>query len=327
MAVTSTGEPSVVRTRFATRDADAAHEFLSGRYVEHRVLTSARTESLRLDVTGRAAGRIALSQVRHSAGMTVTTEPLDYLLFVIIADGVLEVEARRDLVRVGRGDSLLYPVGIPFSVTWDDFDHHVLSLPRAAVAQTAAAQTGIAPGDLRFESLVPVSPAMLRYWRATVGVVNRELAAPDSALAHPLVQATTVSMLAAAALTSFPNTAMTAAQLPGPGRVAPAALRRAIAYIDAHADRPISVTDIAGAGGVSARALQHAFKQHHDITPLGYLARVRMERAHRDLQAGDATRGDTVTAIANRWGFTNAGRFATLYRQTYGQRPSHTLRT
>jgi transcriptional regulator GlxA family with amidase domain len=195
------------------------------------------------------------------------------------------------------------------------------------VAETAAAQSGIAAGDLRFEAMTPVSPAMTRYWRATVGVVNRELAAPDSALAHPLVQATTLGMLAAAALSAFPNTAMTASQLPGPGRVAPASLRRAVAYIDDHADRPINVTDIAAAAGVSARALQHAFKQHHDTSPLGYLARVRLERAHRDLQTGDPTRGDTVTTIAHRWGFTNPGRFATVYRHSYGQRPSHTLRT
>jgi transcriptional regulator GlxA family with amidase domain len=168
---------------------------------------------------------------------------------------------------------------------------------------------------------------MTRYWRSTVGMVNRELAAPDSALAHSLVQSTTLAMLAAAALSCFPNTAMTAFRQPGPGRVAPAALRRAVAYIDAHADQPITVTEIAAAAGVSARALQHAFKQQHDTSPLGYLARVRLERAHHDLQAGDPARGDSVTTIAQRWGFTNPGRFATAYRHTYRVNPSHTLRT
>jgi AraC-like DNA-binding protein len=324
---TSTDESSIVRTRYSTRNAEAAHEFLRGRYVEHRVVLHRHTEGFRFDLTGRSAGRLGLAHLRHSTGTTVNSEPLDYLIFGVVSEGTFEITAGRDQVQAGRGGALLSPVGTPFCLSWDRFDVHLLTLPLEAVARTAAAQTGIAPGDLRFEALTPVSPSMLRYWRATVGVVNRELAAPDSALAHPLVQASTISMLAAAALTSFPNTAMTAAQLPGPGRVAPAAVRRAVAYIDAHADQPVSVTDIADAGGVSARALQHAFKQHHDTTPLGYLTRVRLERAHRDLQAGDATRGDTVTAIANQWGFTNAGRFATLYRQAYGQRPSHTLRT
>lgn len=37
--------------------------------------------------------------------------------------------------------------------------------------------------------------------------------------------------------------------------------------------------------------------------------------------------GDTVGAIALRWGFAKPGRFASAYREAYGQLPSHTLRT
>ncbi len=34
----------------------------------------------------------------------------------------------------------------------------------------------------------------------------------------------------------------------------------------------------------------------------------------------------TVTQIANKWGFAHIGRFATYYRQVYGQSPHATLR-
>jgi AraC-like DNA-binding protein len=40
--------------------------------------------------------------------------------------------------------------------------------------------------------------------------------------------------------------------------------------------------------------------------------------------AGDRRR-DTVSAIAARWGFMHTGRFAILYRQTYGRSPHVTL--
>ena len=329
MAAASAEDSVIVSTRYGTDDAAAAHEYLANRYAGHTVLSyGGPLETFRFGHTGRVAGRIGMAQLRHSAGFTATSDPLDYLLFAAISTGGVELSTGRDQLRVGRGDAFVYPLATRFAVSWGHLAvHHMLALPWSAVVATAAAQTGIAPDDLRFEAMTPVSPAMTRYWRSTVGMVNRELSAPDSALGSPLVQAATVSMLAVAALSSFPNTAMTAAQLPGPGRVAPAALRRAVAYIDSHADQPITVADIAGAAGVGARAVQHAFKQHHDTTPLGYLAQVRLERAHRDLQAGDPTRGDTVTAIAHRWGFTNTGRFATRYRRTYGQHPHHTLRT
>jgi AraC-like DNA-binding protein len=315
----------IAGTRCATTDPDAAHEFLTSRYARYQVTVNDR-EAFRFDLIERSAGQISLARMHHSAGGIAQSNPLDSLLFVVGCEGAVEVVAGRERVRSGRGGAWLYPIGTPFSVGWDRFGLVLLSLPLAVVAEQAAAQTGIAAGDLRFEAIIPVSPEMTRFWRTTVGMVNRELAAPDSALAYPLTQASTLTMLGAAALSTFPNTAMTAAQLPGPGQVAPAALRRAVAFIDAHADEPITLTEIAAAAGCSPRSLQHAFKRHHDLSPLGYVARVRLTRAHLDLQAGDPTR-DTVTGIARRWGFTNPGRFAATYHRAYQVNPSHTLRT
>ena len=65
---------------------------------------------------------------------------------------------------------------------------------------------------------------------------------------------------------------------------------------------------------------------HLDLTPLEYLRRVRLDHAHRDLVAADP-RGQTVTAIAYRWGFPSSSRFSHYYRQAYGVTPSRTLRS
>ncbi|GAB7045219.1 hypothetical protein JCM9534A_03450 [Catenuloplanes indicus JCM 9534] len=100
-------------------------------------------------------------------------------------------------------------------------------------------------------------------------------------------------------------------------REVPVTVRRAVACIDAHA----------AAAGVSVRALQAGFRRHMDTTPLGYLRRVRLERAHRDLQAADPTTGATVTVIARGWGFTDLSRFAADYHAAFGRLPRQTLRT
>ncbi|MCD2191783.1 helix-turn-helix domain-containing protein [Actinomycetospora endophytica] len=52
-----------------------------------------------------------------------------------------------------------------------------------------------------------------------------------------------------------------------------------------------------------------------------------MQRAHRDLQAADPTRGDRVATVAQRWGFAHLGRFSLDYRHRYGHSPSETLRS
>jgi len=107
---------------------------------------------------------------------------------------------------------------------------------------------------------------------------------------------------------------------------APASLRRAMTFCDENASQPISVVDVAAAARVSVRTLQDIFRTHAQITPLGYLRRVRLEYAHRDLLAA-AENGTqtTVTDVALRWGFVHLSRFAQLYRDTYGHLPSQAL--
>ncbi|MEV4130686.1 helix-turn-helix domain-containing protein [Dactylosporangium sp. NPDC049742] len=77
---------------------------------------------------------------------------------------------------------------------------------------------------------------------------------------------------------------------------------------------------------MSAHALQYAFARHHQMSPMQYLRRVRLARAHQDLLDVDPTTGATVTAIAARWGFANHSRFTASHHATCGEPPSTTLR-
>jgi transcriptional regulator GlxA family with amidase domain len=76
---------------------------------------------------------------------------------------------------------------------------------------------------------------------------------------------------------------------------------------------------------VSARSLQQGFRSHLDISPMEYLRLVRMRRARQELLDSDPS-SVTVSVVAHRWGFTNAGRFATAHTQRYGESPSEALR-
>jgi transcriptional regulator GlxA family with amidase domain len=106
----------------------------------------------------------------------------------------------------------------------------------------------------------------------------------------------------------------------------PPLLRRAIVFIHDNAHGDIGLTDIAVAANVTPRSVQYMFRRHLGTTPLEYLRRVRLDCAHRDLQAADPA-VDTVTAIACRWGFTHPGRFSVAYKRVFGTAPSRTLRT
>ena len=82
---------------------------------------------------------------------------------------------------------------------------------------------------------------------------------------------------------------------------------------------------VAAIAGVTGRALTDAFRRHYGTTPLDYLHRVRLERAHaqlREAQPGDRL---TVPGVARRWGWTSPAQFAAAYQQRFGVPPSHTL--
>jgi AraC-like DNA-binding protein len=200
-------------------------------------------------------------------------------------------------------------------------------IPLLSGGRAAQAATGIRPQDLRFGSILPVSAAAQRQWQQVTTFVHQSLAGPGSMADHPLVRTELIGMVAAAALTVFPNTTMTLDYLPGPGYAPPGQMRRAAGFVDAYADEPLTLDQIAVVAGVTGRALQYAFRRCYGTTPMGYLRRVRLERAHAQLQAADPADGTTVAAIARQWGWTKASSFSDAYRQRFGVPPSRTLRT
>jgi AraC-like DNA-binding protein len=94
-------------------------------------------------------------------------------------------------------------------------------------------------------------------------------------------------------------------------------------FVDEHLDQPLTLSDLAKAGGLSRRTLQRAFSRRFEMAPLEYVRRQRLERARELLLTGGP--GTTVTNVAGRSGFAHMGRFAREYRAHFGERPSATL--
>jgi transcriptional regulator GlxA family with amidase domain len=133
-------------------------------------------------------------------------------------------------------------------------------------------------------------------------------------------------LLAATLLSTFPNTWITEPHHQDSTDANPTTISRAVAFIETNADLDITMVDIARAAYVTVRAVQLAFRRHLDTTPMAYLRHTRLDRAHNSSRPRNPTDGITVTTIGARWGFADPSRFASLYRRTYGQPPSQTLR-
>ncbi|WP_314175831.1 AraC family transcriptional regulator [Streptomyces winkii] len=313
----------VERSEFSTSDPGEAEVLGREMYGPFQPRYAA-TDDFTFEGRRTSAGEISLDHLTHS-GMTIECAPLGYLMFVFITGGTFTITAGDLESRLGIGDTAVCPVGVPLKVSWDRLGKEAISVPLRAAEEAAAEYVG--GGELNFVGTTPISPAMDRFWRSTAGFVASQLETTDSPLSEPLVYARTLNLLCTAALKTFPNTTMTADYQPGPGTISPSALRRAVGFIEANADQPLTVHKIAAAVAVTPRSLQHGFVRAYGTGALGYLHRVRLERARRDLLGTDPASGATVESVAMRWGFLNLAKFAADYHERYGQPPGRTLRS
>jgi len=88
--------------------------------------------------------------------------------------------------------------------------------------------------------------------------------------------------------------------------------------------RPMSLTEMEEASGLSSRALQYAFRSRFGCSPTEWQRRERLLLARTMLlEAGPDV---SITAFAYRMGFSSSASFAALYRRYFSETPSHTLR-
>lgn len=99
--------------------------------------------------------------------------------------------------------------------------------------------------------------------------------------------------------------------------VPPEALEKALRYLDAHVTEDVSLPQLSAAAGLSTRQLDRQFAAAFGMTPVRYLAQLRMARA-RTLLRGTAR---PITEIAFDCGYADSNYFARVFRKVCGLSP------
>lgn len=322
MTASGGGERQGSREEFLTSDPQEAHAFMRAVYTENTMRITGSQDGFRMRHASTGTDAFSVSTMTHTMAVEHVAQPLGYPLVGRVLQGKIERETDGESLRAGTGDVfLIAQPDRPYTVRWDNVVLQLIQVSPAMLADVA----GVCPGGrLRFTSLTPESPASAGNLTASVDFVASELMASPEAAVSPLLTGGAARLLAGALLTAFPHEAGPGAGTrPGPG--SPATLRRAMEFIEEFAGTDIGAADIATGAHVTLRAVQHAFQRHLGTTPMAYLRRVRLERARQDLLAASPAHA-TVTAIANRWGFSSPSRFTAHYRAAFGELPRDTLR-
>jgi AraC-like DNA-binding protein len=178
--------------------------------------------------------------------------------------------------------------------------------------------------QIEFHPAVSTATGAASSWLGMLRMLAKESFRPESVLARPLVGLPFADSLVRGLLFAADHPhrdAVVADKWP----VASRTVRAAIDIIEAEAHSPLTASTLAARCYVSVRSLQQGFRRDLGMSPMAYLRGVRLRRAHQELRQSDPS-STTVAAVAQRWGFTNFGRFAAAHTARYGETPIATLR-
>lgn len=310
------------REHLRTSDPDAALDLLRGIYRGFE-LTVPASSSYSCDLSVVGDERFSLVSVdQRSSGRAA----LEAQTAFVVGESALPVRVSAGRRVLDTTQPYLHPVA-PAEAVWEArLLLNATQLEERPVRELLAQHYGRDDLPVRFGGTAPVSPERARLWSAA-SAHARAVAADPEMFSSELVRDALFRSLTAALVSAFPSDLLDLPAARDGATATPAAVRRAIAYMEEHLADPISVADIAEAARLSARGLQEAFRRVLGDTPTHYLRRMRLDAARADLQRRERTDGATVAQIARRWGFSHLPRFATYYRETFGESPRDTLDT
>ena len=317
----------VSRVRMVTSEPLESRELLDELYGIGLKLARADDRSTQIILGSVQAGPINLTDVDIPFDGTYDVRGEGRYVFATLLKGTASYRQRQITYPFSRGDTFIAIEPESQARARAQFTRAMtVTMPASLLAEVALQDPDQGAPRLEFRSREPV-PGGARRWRQTVRVVEGMLADYDQS-ASALIMGPASRLLAAVALSAFPNSAVAAAveQPDRDGRDArPETLRRAIADIDANPDLDITITDIARAAYATPRAVQMAFRRppghHADGLPAPGSSPARPPTAPRGRRP---RRSDRHPSRA-RLGFCQRQPVRRLLPRPYGQAPSKTL--
>ena len=328
------GVRSAVVERFDVRSTDPefAHDLLRRTYgADFEVRLSGSTEDFRFELEGAAVPEIAVGRSSYNTAAEMDVPPLvDHFIAATHLSGQARFADDREEIGRGARHAAVDAAGPRVPATSCPTSTSA-SCPCLGGRGGPGGPVGAerAPARPRFTSMAPVSAGAARYWHSVLDHLRNTVLADDEVAATPLVLAEATRSLAIAALLTFPNTALDRLSRgprppAGPSRGGPPPGGGLHRRARRRGDR---------GRGRRRRGPDRGPRTAAHVPPPPGLHAARTAAAGADgsvptptCRQGTRRAGDTVAAIAGRWGFTNPGRFSVQYRQAYGCSPGETLR-
>lgn len=314
-----------------TSDLDVMRNAVSEHFYSHFVdqLDPAKPLATRIDVIH--FGPITVGELSFGSDLRFRFGELGaYHVDVMLSGGLTWRQGRAsDTLEATEAEAAVFqPVGDTVLERWPS-DTRVLAVKvgRDAVeAQLSRMIDASVHGIVRLGRCLDMTGGPGRTWAGVVRTMAPDVADPTGLAHHPLFAERLQEIVISGLLLATDHNYREQLERLRQPTAAPRAVRRTMETIQAHPDEAYTLARLADIAGVGQRSLQKGFQRHVGVSPMAYVRKVRLGRAHDELAIADPAK-TTVAEVATRWGFLHLGRFAGEYRRRYGGPPSETLRS
>lgn len=309
-----------------TTDVDEAADALGRVYVAAE-LTPIGTKSVNMQMNALQLPLLTAGYLGFGVDVTIRADDVTaYYIDAPLSGRAVSRWRDGGLVKTTTGSVAVFTPGTPCVLDWSgDCGQVCLKVSEPQMRwQLEAMLNRPVRKRITFDRQLNLSIPAANDWYNLVRLLAREVWQPGGLLNHQLAVGNLQLLLIQGLLQIQPHNyteALTECAVPASTAVA----KRAIDLMHAHPETPWSTAELARATGASARALQRAFERSGQPPPMMYLRRLRLHHVRAEL-AANSPDSLTVTTVAGRWGFVRLGRFASQYRQLFGETPSETLR-
>lgn len=307
------------RHKFGSPQPAEAHESVSRVFFPHKVIVHGAAPAIDFTHSSVLLGDVSLNQIGYGADVEVRIDDLmrDRFVLVLSLAGEATVGFDEQETSFNPGACVLMCPNVRYRFEMSSNHRHLaIGLPCDRLVGSGKPLGHVHNAFAHAEGTSRSGVAgLVSYLDYVCGELQGE---------NPLFTLSSVISASEANLVALVRAALFDGEAAGiKSAVLPGFVRRADRFIAANLCEDIRLEDIVLAAGAPARTLYHGFDRFVGHSPMRWLRIQRMEAARADILA---SRGEiSITDLACRYWIGHGGRFASFYRELYGESPSETL--
>jgi hypothetical protein len=259
-------------------DVEEARSWFARAFTAPLIVPAPGADVFDATINGRQFQNMGLFYVTFGAAIKFEFQPVGLFCQLFPIGGSGEITFGRSSFGLSGNAGAVSPPNVPISAKLSpEYEHLVLRVNAEALTEKLVAMTGVAISEpLRLEALQSAKHPAARMLRQYIPLLVKTLSRTTPPLPDWWIAQTEQLVMTLFLCGHRHNYSHLLEQQPPDA--APPQIRRAEDYMEANAQRTVSLEELADITGVSAFSLFSSFKKYRGYSPSNFLSQVRSKR-------------------------------------------------